>query len=57
MYFRTLEICVIKYMKSIRKISFSSWISMASSFKKTKVNLDLLTDIDKFLMANDDEEE
>ena len=31
--------------------SFSSWISMASSFKKTKVKLDLLTDFDMLLMV------
>ena len=33
------------------KIFFSSWISMASSFKKTKVKLELLTDIDMLLMV------
>ena len=33
------------------KISFSSWISMASSFKKDKVKLELLTDIDMLLMV------
>ena len=32
------------------KISFSSWSSMASSFKKTEVKLELLTDIDMLLM-------
>ena len=31
--------------------SFSSWISMASSFKEIKVKLDLLTDIDMLLMV------
>ena len=30
---------------------FSYWISMASSFKKTKVKLDLLTDIDMLIMG------
>ena len=33
------------------KISFSSWISMASRLKKTKVKLDLLTDINMLLMV------
>ena len=33
------------------QISFSSWISLASSFKKTKVKLELLTDIDMLLMV------
>ena len=33
------------------KISYSSRISMESSFKKTNVKLDLLTDIDRLLMV------
>ena len=33
------------------KISFSFWISIASSFKKTKVKWDLLTDIDMLLVV------
>ena len=33
------------------KISFSSWISMTSSFKKTEVKLELLTHIDMLLMV------
>ena len=33
------------------KISSSSLISMANSFKKTEVELELLTDIDMLLMA------
>ena len=38
-------------MSLILQISFSSWISMAGSFKKkTKVKLDLLTDTDMLLM-------
>ena len=32
-------------------IYFSSWISMASTFKKTKVKLDILADIDLLLMV------
>ena len=33
------------------KISFSFWISMEISFKKTKINLELLTNIDMLLMV------
>ena len=33
------------------KISFRSRISMASSFKKTEVKLELLTDLDMLLMT------
>ena len=32
-------------------MSFSSWISIESSFKKTKVKLDLLAGIDMLLMV------
>ena len=32
------------------KVSFSAWISMVSSFKKAKVKLEFLTDIDMLLM-------
>ena len=39
------------------QISFSSWVSMASSFKKTKVKLELLTDIDVLLMVKKELEE
>ena len=39
------------------QISFSSWISMASSFKKTKVKLELLTDTDMLLMVKKELEE
>ena len=46
--------CVLKYMSLILKISFNSWISIASSFKKTKVKLDLLIDIDMLLMIEKD---
>ena len=34
------------------KISISFWISMTSSFKKTEVELELLTDIDMLLMVD-----
>ena len=39
MYFKTFEICVLKYMSLIlhSKISFSSWISIASRMKTTKI--------------------
>ena len=33
------------------KISFCSWISIASSFKKTEVKLELSTDVDMLLMV------
>ena len=33
------------------KNSFNSWISMASSFKKTEVKLELLTDVHMLLMV------
>ena len=39
------------------QISFSSWISMASSFKKTKVILESLTDTDMLLMVKKELEE
>ena len=48
MYLRALEICVLKYMSLI---SFNTWISVASSFKKDKVKLDLLSNIDMLLMV------
>ena len=41
-------------MSLILKISFNSWISIASSFKKTKVKLDLLIGIDMLLMIEND---
>ena len=39
MYFKTFEICVLKYMSLILhcKISFSSWISIASRMKTNKI--------------------
>ena len=33
------------------KISFSFWISMASNFKRTEIQLKLLTDMDMVLMV------
>ena len=41
MYLRTLEICVLKYTNLIQQNFFISWISMASSFKKTKLKLNV----------------
>ena len=49
MYLRTLKICVLKYTNLILQKFFSTWISIASSFKKDQI--DLLTDIDMVLMV------
>ena len=43
---KILEINVLKYMNLI-----STWISMASLFRKTGIKLELLTDIDMLLMV------
>ena len=43
--------CLKKYELNATNFSYSSWISMASSFKKNKVKLDLLTDIDMLLIV------
>ena len=52
LYLRNFEIRVLKYIWAWScKVSLNSWISMVSSFKKTKVKLDLLTDIDRVLMV------
>ena len=54
MYLRTLEICVLKYMNLIlQNVSQQSSRRLAwqAALKKTKVKLDLLTDIDMLLMA------
>ena len=51
MYLRTFEICVPKYMKQTLLVFLLLQISMASSLKKAKVKLDLLTDIDILLMV------
>ena len=44
------NMCLEIYEQYCKKI-FSFWISMESSFKKTKVKLSLLTDIDMLLMV------
>ena len=51
MYLRNLEIRVLKYINLILQNFSQLLVSMASSFKKTKVNLDLLTDIEMLLIA------
>ena len=43
---KILEINLLKYMNLI-----STWISMASLFRKTGIKLELLTDIDMLLMV------
>ena len=52
MYLRTLEICVLKYRNLILQNVFLSVPGLAwqAVLKKTKVKLDLLTDIDMLLM-------
>ena len=47
---RTLETCFLKYMNLILQNFFQLLVSLASSFKKTKVKIDHLTDIDMLLM-------
>ena len=52
MYLRTLEICVLKYMSLILQNVFSTpRLAWQAGLKKAKVKLDLLTDIDMLLMA------
>ena len=46
-----MKACVLKYMILSLFISFHTTISMASSFKITKVKLDLLTDVNMLLMV------
>ena len=52
MYLRTLEICVLKYRNLIQQNVFLSVPGLVwqAALKKTKVKLDLLTDIDMLLM-------
>ena len=45
------KIYVLKYMNLFLLVFFSSWISMASSFKKNKIKLDVLTDNDMLLLV------
>ena len=51
MYLRTFEIRLGKYELDPADFSFCTRISMTNSFKKDKVKLDLLTDIDMLLMV------
>ena len=51
MHLITFEISVFNKWTWSRRISFSSRISVASSFKKTEVKLELLTDTDISLIA------
>ena len=52
--YMSLEICVIYiyiYTQTFcSRISFSSWVSMASNLKIAKVKINLLTDINMLLM-------
>ena len=45
------EMCSENLSIRFCKISFTSWISMESSLKKTNTKSDLLTDIDMLLMV------
>ena len=49
MYLKTLEISVLNYRNLILLIAYRTWISMASLFKKDKVKLELLINIDMLL--------
>ena len=52
MYFKTLETSVLKYMNSILLIFLSvSGLAWQACFKRTKVELELLTNIDMLLMV------
>ena len=51
MYLRISEINVLKYMNLILLIFISTWIIMGSMFKKTEIELELLTDIEILLLV------
>ena len=52
MYLRTFEICVLKYMRLDPAKYFSApGLAWQAAFKKTKVKLDFLTDVDMLLMV------
>ena len=53
MYLKTLEISVLKYMDLIPLIFCQHRLSWQACLKKTGVNLELLTDIDMLLMAEE----
>ena len=51
MYLRTLEICLKVYERSPAKFIWVAGLAWQAAFKKAKVKLNLLTDIDMLLMA------
>ena len=52
MYMRTLEIFALKYMNLIlQKFLTAPALAWQAALKRTKVKLDLLTDIDMLLMV------
>ena len=52
MYLKTFEICVLKYYKLDPAHSFIALeLAWQAAFKKTKVKLDLLTDVDMLSMV------
>ena len=51
MYLKTLEANVLKYMNKILSFLICTWISMASMFKKTRIKLPLLTNVDMLFMV------
>ena len=51
MYLRTLGICALKYMNQTLLVFFTATgLSWQTAFKKIKIKLDLLADIDILLM-------
>ena len=52
MYLEILEICVLKYTNLIlKKLLLAPVLAWEAALKKTKVKLDLLTNIDMLLMV------
>ena len=51
MYLRILGICVLKYTYYPAKFLSAPGLARQAALKKTKVKLDLLTDIDMLLMV------
>ena len=51
MYLRTFEIFVLKYKLDPAKFLSAPGLAWQAALKKTKVKLDLLTDIDMLLMV------
>ena len=54
MYLRTLEIWVLKYISYPEKFLLAPELAHQATLKKTKVNLDLLNDIDMLVMVEKD---